>query len=162
MDRLFDELYEPMFRYLLCLGLAPEEADEVVQESFLRLFRSLYSEERVSNIRGWLFRVAHNLAFDVRRARTRFLLPGPEQWEELNESNPDSGLNPEERLLNKERMVWLHRAMAGLPTEERQCLNLRAEGFRYREIAEILGITMSAVTETLRRAIGKLTRESHG
>jgi len=59
-----------------------------------------------------------------------------------------------------EKFERLHAAMARLSPQELQCLHLRAEGFRYREIAEILGIATKTAAEFLRRGIKKLMRES--
>ena len=56
-------------------------------------------------------------------------------------------------------MARVQTAMSSLSEQQKQCLFLRAEGFRYREIAEILGVSISTVAESLRRAIRKLTSE---
>src|SRR5260370_32306559 len=69
MLALFDELREPLLRYLLSLRLAPERSEEILQDTFLKLFEHLKSCRRDSNIRGWLFRVAHNLALHDLRGR---------------------------------------------------------------------------------------------
>ena len=61
-------------------------------------------------------------------------------------------------LLDRERMLRLHRAVSLLSHQQRQCLQLRVEGFRYREIAEILGVGSSTVGEFLQRAIHKLRK----
>ena len=62
------ELYESsragVLRYLLSSGLDAGRAEEVMQEAFLRLYSALQSGEELINPRGWLFRVAHNLAMD--------------------------------------------------------------------------------------------------
>src|ERR1700744_3949871 len=60
--RLFEEFRDPLLRYGLSLGLAAHDAEEVVQETFLALFRHLQQGRSRENLRGWLFRVTHNLA----------------------------------------------------------------------------------------------------
>jgi RNA polymerase sigma-70 factor (ECF subfamily) len=162
ITRLFDELREPVWRYLLCRGVSPTEADEIVQETFLRLYRHLHPGGREDNLRGWVFRVAHNISINELKSRRFLVLSGSEQWAELNTSSIDPAPGPEERLLRKERMVRAHAAISALSEQQKQCLYLRAEGFRYREIADILGVTISTVAEFLRRAIKKLTKESDG
>src|SRR5271169_2832169 len=57
---LYGELRKPLLRYLVCLGLSSDEAQDVVQDAFLTLHRHLASGGSQENIRGWLFRVAHN------------------------------------------------------------------------------------------------------
>src|SRR6516162_11778359 len=59
---LYRELREPLLRYLVCLGLSRDEAQDVVQDTFLSLHRHLASGGSQENIRGWVFRVAHNQA----------------------------------------------------------------------------------------------------
>jgi RNA polymerase sigma-70 factor (ECF subfamily) len=69
---------------------------------------------------------------------------------------PDPSLNPEELFLQKEQLLRLDSAMSQLTERQRQFVHLRAEGLRYREIAEVLGTTVSTVNETLRRAIVRI------
>src|SRR2546430_15404679 len=59
---LYRELRKPLLRYLVCLGLSADEAQDVVQDAFLSLHRHLTSGGSQENIRSWLFRVAHNAA----------------------------------------------------------------------------------------------------
>ena len=157
--QLFDELRGPVFQHLLYLGLVPEEADEVVQETFLRLFQHLLVQGGDQNLRGWVFKVAHNISHDRRKGRKYLAAVDPDQWRNATESRPDSSPSPEELLIRRERADWLRAQMASLSPQQQQCLHLRVEGFRYREIADILGISVSTVAEMLRRAIGRLSRQ---
>jgi RNA polymerase sigma-70 factor (ECF subfamily) len=154
--KLFDELRIPLFWYLRRIGLRPEEAEEIVQEVFLRLFKHLGAKGREDNLRGWVFRVAHNLAIDQRKRQRLFTLKSPQEWVDLSDLLTDQAPNPEERLLDKEKIAWIDRALAMLTCRQAQCLNLRMEGLRYREIAETLGVTMAMAAESLRRASRKL------
>src|ERR1700719_1317072 len=58
--RRYRNLLKPLLRYLVCLGLSADEAQDVVQDAFLSLHRHLASGGSQENIRSWLFRVAHN------------------------------------------------------------------------------------------------------
>ena len=60
VTRLYEEAREDVYRYLLTLGLAPPQAQEAAQEVFLRLYADLQKGKRIDNLRGWVFRVAHN------------------------------------------------------------------------------------------------------
>jgi RNA polymerase sigma-70 factor (ECF subfamily) len=62
----------------------------------------------------------------------------------------------EDRLINEERTKLLRDAISHLSTQQKACLELRAQGLRYREIGEIMGISTSTVGEFLRRAIARL------
>lgn len=68
--------------------------------------------------------------------------------------------SPEQRAIEHEHFERIHRALASLSPQQRPCLCLRAEGLRYREIAEAVGISIPSVQEFLRRAIERL-KELH-
>ena len=161
VTQLFDELHVPVYRYLLYLTMSPTETDEIIQETFLRLYQHLNSGGNERNLRGWIFRVAHNLCINELKSRKR-VARASEDSPELDVSVADSRPGPEELLLHREKIARIHAAVSSLSEQQKQCLLLRAEGFRYREIAEILEVTISTVAESLRRAIKKLTKESDG
>ena len=58
-NALYQELRQPLVRYVVCLGLTADEAQDLVQDAFLSLYRHLSAGGSRENIRGWLFRVAH-------------------------------------------------------------------------------------------------------
>jgi RNA polymerase sigma-70 factor, ECF subfamily len=153
---LFDELHVSLRRYVIFLGLTPEDADDGVQEAFLRLHKHLRSRGDQSNIRGWLFQVARNIARDKRRGawRRRTASSRPE-WASLF-SFRDPADSPEDRLLKDERLAWLQSAMERLTPQQADCLRLRAAGLRYREIAAVMGIGISAAGELAQRAMARL------
>jgi RNA polymerase sigma-70 factor (ECF subfamily) len=159
--KLYDEMSDALFRHLVCLRISPQEAEELIQETFLRLYKHLHSAGDQSNLRAWVFSVAHNLAMDVLKSCRHALETSPEGWAELCAARVETAPNPEELLLLKEKMIRLHAEMSALPELQQQTLLLRMEGFRYREIADILGVTISTVAECLRRSVSKLTKEPH-
>jgi len=149
---LYRELRKPLLRYLVCLGLTNDEAQDVVQDAFLSLQRHLASDGSRENIRGWLFRVAHNQARNRQTSyHRRFGEPLDGEMEFLSEE-----ATPEQRVLEKEKFRRLAAAIRVLTESERECLLLRAEGLRYREIGDVLGIATSTVADTVERAIRKL------
>ena len=62
VTHLFEQLRNPLFRYLLSLGLSAQDGEEVIQEVFLALFRHLTNGRPRNNVRAWIFRVGHNKA----------------------------------------------------------------------------------------------------
>src|SRR5260370_7273866 len=64
--QLLLEARDDVYRYLLGLGLYPPQAQEGVQEAFLRLYATLKKGEKIQNPRAWIFRVAHNLGLKIR------------------------------------------------------------------------------------------------
>jgi RNA polymerase sigma-70 factor (ECF subfamily) len=154
--RLFDELRNPVLRYLLRLGLPAADGDEVVQEVFLALFQHLRQGKSNRNLRGWVFRVAHNLGLKRRYSAgsRRMVTAGASGAAERHDPAP----NPEELMANRQRQQRLLAVVSALPEHDRCCLHLRAEGLRYREIAEVLGISLGAVSLSLQRSFARLIR----
>src|SRR5207253_3122196 len=109
------------------------DAEEVVQEVFLALFQHLRKGGAKGNLRGWLFRVAHNLGLKSRMRGQRLQSGGA--VEDPVDPNP----GPEESLAASQRQTRLLAVVRALPEVDRCCLALRAEGIRYREISAVLG-----------------------
>jgi len=149
---LFDQLREPLLRYLIGLGLAPEDGQEIVQETFLALFQHLVRGKPRTNLRAWLFRVAHNLALKRRHAARR------NQGLDADDLFVDAGPTPEDQAVDRQRHRRLAAVLEGLERQDRRCLLLRAEGLRYREIAEILDISLGSVALSLSRSLARITR----
>jgi RNA polymerase sigma-70 factor (ECF subfamily) len=151
--RVYEESREDVYHYLLTLGLPPPQAQEAAQEAFLRLYVSLGRGDAIQNPRAWVFRVAHNYALDmVAKERSNPLEP------ELEAVLRDGRRGVDLDLIEQEKMEQLSKAWTTLSHQQRQCLHLRAEGLRYREIAETLQISISSVREFLGRAISRLQK----
>jgi RNA polymerase sigma-70 factor, ECF subfamily len=156
--KLYDALRPSLYRYLISSGLSPQDVEEVVQEAFLRLYRHMRSGGDEENLRAWIYQVAHNLASNFRKSRRRLVDTTPELWEQLSQSTFDSAPGPEEQLLHRERLLRVHNGLAKLTQLQRDCLYLRVEGFRYREIGKMLNIGTSTVSGSLRNAINRLIK----
>lgn len=150
---VYEESREDVYRYLLTLGLPPSQAQETAQEAFLRLYISLEKGDIIQNLRAWVFRVAHNHAMDV-LAKERFKPLEPEMESMLRDWRP----GVESDLIEREKMELIAKAWVMLSRQQKQCLHLRAEGLRYREIAETLQISISSVREFVCRAISRLQK----
>jgi len=156
---LYDQLRPSLSRYLISLGLIPQEADDVIQDVFLRLFNSLESGESLQNPRSWVFRVGHNLAINLQKRERRLISDSGEPGYSATCRASAMSPSPEEAYLRNEQYERLKNALLQLTQHQQACLHLRAEGLCYREIADVLGITVSAVSETLKRAVVRLTSE---
>jgi RNA polymerase sigma-70 factor, ECF subfamily len=152
---LFDQFNPSLRRYVLSLGLPVHDAEEITQEVFLALFRHLQLGKSRHNLRGWIFRVAHNLALKQRHATQR-LRHRAAAGDIAAENQLDSSPNPEEQVLFAQRQRRLLAILNDLPEQDRACLRLRAEGLRYREIARVVGISLGAVSNSLTRSVARL------
>ncbi len=154
---LFDQFRNSLLRYALSFGLSVHDGEEITQEVFLALFEHLREGKSRHNLRGWIFRVAHNLALKQRQANHR--RPGERDSDEGRaEKQADPGPSPEEQLLSRKRQQHLMAVLQALPERDRCCLGLRLEGLRYREIGQVLGMSLGAVSISLTRSLARLMR----
>jgi len=152
--RWFDELQDPIRRYLIRIGVPAQQADDALQETFLRLYRQHRKTGDISNVRAWTFQVARNYIRDERRTGyRRRAMP-------LDEARlTDSGAGPEAAILSEERERRVRRAIEQLPPRERECIILRSSGLKYREIAEVMEISIATVSGLALRATARLAEE---
>jgi RNA polymerase sigma-70 factor, ECF subfamily len=162
---LFRELRLPLYGYLIGIGVQSHEAEDIIQETFLRLHQQWAQGGKINDPRPWVFRVAHNLSMNLHRS-SRWFVSGPES-EDTDEQrvpldSPDHRPTPEDFYMRKELLQRLDAGMARLTEQQSQCLQLRVEGLKYREIACVMGIGISSVAELIQRAILRLTGELYG
>lgn len=158
VTELFEQFRHGMLRYIGSLGLSIQDGEEIVQEVFLLLFQHLRDRKPQDNLRGWLFRVAHNLALKKRIAndaatKTTCCIGADEHH--------DPQPSPEDNLFFRQRRDCLLSVLQALPERDRSCLYLRAEGLQYREIAEVLDVSLGGVSKSLARAIRRLSNADH-
>jgi len=154
---LFDQFRNPVVRYAISLGISSHDAEEVAQEVFLSLFQHLRLGKCRRNLRGWIFRVAHNLALKKRQAN-QVSRETTISDRAIAEEQLDPGPDPESQLSFRQRKQRLLATVKALPETDQYCLQLRAEGLRYREIAAVLGISLGAVANSLAQSLARLTR----
>ena len=152
---LFDLHRDGVHRYVRALGIADRDVEDLVQDVFLALFHHVARGRPRTNLRGWIFRVAHNLALKhlIREARRRRV-----RADLASQRVVAPAPTPEDCYANRQRQVRLAAAINALPARERRCLQLRAEGLRYREIARVLGLSLGTVANTMARALARLRR----
>jgi len=137
-----------------------EEAEDLAQEVFLRVYRTRKKYHPRSKFSTWLFTIANNLALNALRSRKRkplTLLPaqdsgplGPRPAERLVQ---DRGSGPMRRLERQELTELIRRALEGLNERQRMAVVLnKFEDMNYAEIAEVMGLTTKAVKSLLSRA----------
>ena len=156
LTNAFDSFERPLYAFALGITRSGSAAEDLVQESFLRLLREVQAGRTPDNIRAWLYRVCTNLATSRgRRASvaTRYL---------PFLANRDVGETPEARHLRLELGSELSTALAELSLDERTGLLLSAGGFHGPEIAEIIGRSHGATRTMLTRARLKMQARLSG
>ncbi len=134
-----------LFRYLLRLVGRPDEADDLVQESFLRAYLSLASYDAQYRFSTWLFRIAHHRAVDWLRAQR----PAPQTAEEWLPAEDC----PQEEAFAALAAEQVRAALARLAPAQRAVLELTFyEGLSCREVAQVLGCPVGTVKSRLSHA----------
>lgn len=169
---LFDRFYWPLFRFFEHRGFSTEECQDLIQETFLRVYRGIEAFRGEARWEHWLFRIAANTAIKALRHRAAAKRAGrdvPWEGEELGDSSPTAAVGsprgaeapvPLRELLGKEMRELLGQAIEGLPGQMRRCVRLRVfQDLDYGEIAEILQISPSTVKVQLFKARKRLQME---
>ncbi|WP_213805467.1 sigma-70 family RNA polymerase sigma factor [Granulicella sp. dw_53] len=138
---LYDEFRPRLLRYIHSMYLKRDVAEEVIQETFLRLTTEFIQGNDIANVQGWIVRVAHNLVVDVIKNKERDAARTAEISSIPFETFVDPKEGPEEAYQRKEQINRMESALLTLSLQQRQCFNLRVQGFRYRDIADALGIS---------------------
>jgi RNA polymerase sigma-70 factor (ECF subfamily) len=150
-DAVFAKLYPSLFRYLQRLTGDDDVAEDIAQESFVRLLRQPLPEEE---IRPWVFTVAMNLVRDRARKserRQRLLTSAPN----LVTRTP----LPDEDMERTELVASVRQILNRLSERDQQLLLMREEGFKYDEIARVIGVAPASVGTLIARALKKFVAE---
>jgi RNA polymerase sigma-70 factor (ECF subfamily) len=140
------------------------EAEDVVQETYLRAFRGFRRFAPGTNCRAWLFTILRHVFLNRVRARGHEVDEGPEGLVDSLEAQSATGpiegpRNPEEEFFQTVLHGDVDRALKALPVPFREAVVLAdLEGLTYREIAEVLGCPLGTVMSRLSRGRGLLRR----
>ncbi len=162
----FRELVErhgrAVFRVAYRITGRTEDAEDVVQETFLRAYRQLDRFESRSNFGTWLHRIAANCAVDLLRGRPRReMTEEAETLERLSAGDATEALpSPERATLGREMSDRVRQALEKLTEIERAAFTLRHfEGHSIQEIGRALGLNTSATKHSIFRAVKKVRKE---
>jgi len=156
----FEELAMPLFDSLYnfagWLAQNQNDAEDLVQETYLKALRGFASFEPGTNFRAWIFRILKNTFLGSCTKLERRMTVAVESEEDL----PSTPATPESLLIGRFHMDAVRSAIEQLPVNTREVILLcDVEGASYREIAEILSIPMGTVMSRLARA-RKVVREA--
>jgi RNA polymerase sigma-70 factor (ECF subfamily) len=159
-DRIYAEYRPRIHRYLARLAGA-DEADDLAQETFIRVNQGLSAFNGQSAVSTWLYRIATNIAVDRLRSRAfrqdAATVRGPGQDRQPNQGGPSP---VEDQAVRREMNECIRDYVGLLPDNYRAVLVLsEVEGFRNGEIAAILGLSLATVKIRLHRARESLRRE---
>lgn len=150
LEDVYRQYRPPLLRYLGRLCGSPEAAEDLLQETFVRVCASVLSFRGECSVATWLFRIARNVYLNGQRRPAHARIPTEEL---LAIPDHDGAGDPVRYVTAREAQDLIALALAGLPEKQRSILLLRdGEDLAYAEIAEVLEISLSAVKVNLFRA----------
>jgi RNA polymerase sigma-70 factor, ECF subfamily len=161
LSALISRYQNRLYRYLLRMVHEPAEAEDLFQQTWLRVAEKIRSFDAHRNFDAWLFTLARNLAIDrLRRIRPESLdeplaedSGGGAMIDRLTSKEPP----PMDRVFERERASRLAAALRGLPIVYREVLTLRfEEEMKIEEIAQVVGAPLSTVKSRLRRSLEQM------
>ncbi|HLH81228.1 MAG TPA: RNA polymerase sigma factor [Chthonomonas sp.] len=153
----FEELYarcsRAVYRYAYRMLNDADEADDVMQETFVRAFRMLPNFRGECNLLTWLIKIASNLCRDRYKTRMRRReVPFDDQLANRPD-NSQRGRDPADLVVQQDLQERVRRVLAALPAAHREVIVLRDfEELSYQEIAQILDCSISSIKLRLFRA----------
>jgi len=167
-ERAFKELVESYQDMLIntCYGFLhnTEEAEDVAQEVFIQVYKSIASFRGDSKLSTWIYRIAVNRSLNKIRARkSRFFVAIDSLFELDQFPNSSHAPSPHESLENQERANQLHAAINKLPVKQKTAFVLsKYKGLPNKEISEVMTTTLSSVEALLNRAKRNLQKSLVG
>ena len=148
-----------LFGFFKAFGQPRFEAEDLVQETFVRIWRALPSYRHGTRFQAWVFCIAHNLLHDARRKSQGH--QALDYREDIHD--PGTVANPENHVLADELGIRLKEALMGLPEPQKRIFLLRQRGdLKFREIAEVLEIPLNTALSHMRRAVNALQNIARG
>lgn len=154
-EALFYAHYDRVYGLLFRLVGNRDEAEDLTQEVFLKLYKHSFARGRDHNVGAWLYRVATNTGYNAIRSRNR-------RWRrntELLADPTDEPPGPAAALAQQETQKQVRATLARLPRRDVQLLLLRQMGLSYAELAQICDVAPGSVGTLLRRAAQTFRRE---
>lgn len=142
-------LKNQLFRLALRITLSREEAEDIVQDTLIRVWNKRDDWQDIDSIEAFSLTVCRNLSLD----RVKSAAAGNTTLEESTHDSADTAYSPYEKTVQNDRITTVRRIIDSLPEKQRTCMQLRDfEGKAYKEIASVMGITEEQVKVNIFRA----------
>ena len=142
-------LKNELFRLALRITLNRVEAEDIVQDTLIKVWDRRFEWESIDSIEAFSLTVCRNLSLDRLRKKEN----NNDSLEDVNIAEPVASSNPQDRMIQEDRVSLVRQIIDSLPEKQRSCMQLRDfEGKSYKEIAQVLGITEEQVKVNIFRA----------
>lgn len=168
LEILVDRYSARLYGFLFRMTGQPEDAEDMVQEVFVRMVKSIARYEEDGRFEAWLFRIAANLARDRGRRQKRNPVVGSIDEDSTETVGDRSGhpiglapshQDPEQRMTLTQEIARLQTALNGLPTEEREVVMLRHyTDMSFAEIADLMATPLGTALARAHRGLAKLRK----
>jgi len=153
--RLVDKYYNRLYHGLLKILRNPEDAKDATQEAFLQVFRAVHKFQNRSQFYTWLYKIAINCAFTIRRNWKKHhpQAENPLVFQDRDQEDGCPSVNPEENAEVQDEILRVRKGLELLGSDYRQVLILKEmEEMDYQTISELLDIPIGTVRSRLHRA----------
>jgi RNA polymerase sigma factor (sigma-70 family) len=152
---IFHRYHQPLYRFCLAIVGNPEDAQDALQNTMMKVLRALPGEEREIELKPWLYRIAHNESIDLLRRRR--------ETRELSVEQPAPGYGLAEEAATRERLRRLLADLRELPERQREVLVMRElAGLDFEEIGTALSTSGAVARQTLYEARQSLRQMEEG
>lgn len=142
-------LKNELFRLALRITLNRVEAEDIVQDTLIKVWDRRFEWESIDSIEAFSLTVCRNLSLDRLRKKEN----SNDSLEDVNIAEPVASSNPQDRMIQEDRVSLVRQIIDSLPEKQRSCMQLRDfEGKSYKEIAQVLDITEEHVKVNIFRA----------
>ena len=159
-DRIVDRYRKPLFTYLIRFVGVHQVAEDIFQDTFLKVLRGLYNYREQSRFSNWLFGIAHHLAIDfLRREKRHQKIFSTNEVDKGNDSYLETNQLPDRKIEQKELKRILNDAINKLSDEQKEVFLLREHSdLTFKEIAELLNRPLNTVLAQMRYAMLNLRK----
>jgi RNA polymerase sigma-70 factor (ECF subfamily) len=156
LETMAEQFRKEIFAYIRSKVGDASSADDLTQETFLKVERALTRGTEPEHFRGWIFQIARNSVIDWMKERRRFV--GLEAKEDLKSADPESA-DPIDSEFRQGLFAYATKVIAGMPAEDQEALTLtELDGLNREELANHLGISVAAAKSRVVRARAKLRK----
>ena len=142
-------LKNELFRLALRITLNRVEAEDIVQDTLIKVWDRRFEWVSIDSIEAFSLTVCRNLSLDRLRKKEN----SNDSLEDVNIAEPVASSNPQDRMIQEDRVSLVRQIIDSLPEKQRSCMQLRDfEGKSYKEIAQVLDITEEQVKVNIFRA----------
>ncbi len=162
LEFLVGRYQKPLYNFLWRMTGSEADSDEIFQDTWLRVITKSegFRQER---FKGWLFKIAHNLAIDWSRRKRKLVsldAPAPggdETGQSMGDKLESGSPGPDEQTRGREVATAVTKALAELPREQREVFVMRMEaGMAFKDIAKIQAVSLNTALARMQYALAKM------